>query len=50
MRDPPPSLAPVAVESPGSDCATACSMCKDDEPAGIRPFDAVAFSLGDLWP
>ena len=30
--------------------ATACSMCKDADPVGIRPFDAVAFSLGDLWP
>ena len=23
---------------------------KDDEPVGIRPFDAITFSLGDLWP
>ena len=23
---------------------------KDDEPVSIRPFDAVTFSLGDLWP
>ena len=23
---------------------------KDDEPVNIRPFDAVTFSLGDLWP
>ena len=26
------------------------ASAKDDEPVGIRPFDAVAFSLGDLWP
>ena len=23
---------------------------KDDEPVSIRPFDAISFSLGDLWP
>ena len=23
---------------------------KDDEPGSIRPFDAITFSLGDLWP
>ena len=23
---------------------------KDDEPISIRPFDAITFSLGDLWP
>ena len=23
---------------------------KDDEPVNIRPFDAITFSLGDLWP
>jgi len=23
---------------------------KDDEPVCIRPFDAITFSLGDLWP
>ena len=23
---------------------------KDDEPVTIRPFDAITFSLGDLWP
>ena len=23
---------------------------KDDEPVSIRPFDAITFSLGDLWP
>ena len=23
---------------------------KDDDPVSIRPFDAIAFSLGDLWP
>ena len=23
---------------------------KDDDPVSIRPFDAVPFSLGDLWP
>ena len=22
----------------------------DDEPVSLRPFDAIAFSLGDLWP
>ena len=26
------------------------ASAKDDDPVGIRPFDAVAFSLGDLWP
>ena len=23
---------------------------KDDDPVSIRPFDAITFSLGDLWP
>ena len=23
---------------------------KDDEPVSIRPFDAITFTLGDLWP
>ena len=23
---------------------------KDDEPVSIPPFDAITFSLGDLWP
>ena len=23
---------------------------KDDEPVNIRPFDAITFSLGNLWP
>ena len=23
---------------------------KDDEPVSIRPFDAITFSLGELWP
>ena len=22
----------------------------DDDPVSIRPFDAITFSLGDLWP
>ena len=26
------------------------ASAKDDDPVGIRPFDAVACSLGDLWP
>ena len=26
------------------------AAAKDDDPIGIRPFDAIAFSLGDLWP
>ena len=26
------------------------ARAKDDDPVSIRPFDAVAFSLGDLWP
>ena len=26
------------------------ASAKDDEPVGIRPFDAITFSLGDLWP
>ena len=25
------------------------ASAKDDEPVSIRPFDAVTFSLGDLW-
>jgi len=23
---------------------------KDDDPIGIRPFDAITFSLGERWP
>ena len=23
---------------------------EDDDPVSIRPFDAITFSLGDLWP
>ena len=26
------------------------ASAKDDEPVGIRPFDAITFNLGDLWP
>ena len=26
------------------------ASAKDNEPVGIRPFDAITFSLGDLWP
>ena len=26
------------------------ARAKDDEPISIRPFDAITFSLGDLWP
>ena len=26
------------------------AIAKDDDPAGIPPFDAITFSLGDLWP
>ena len=26
------------------------ASAKDDEPVSIRPFDAITFSLGDLWP
>ena len=26
------------------------ASAKDDEPVRIRPFDAITFSLGDLWP
>ena len=26
------------------------ASAQDDDPVGIRPFDAVTFSLGDLWP
>ena len=26
------------------------ASAQDDEPVSIRPFDAVTFSLGDLWP
>ena len=26
------------------------ACAKDDEPVSIRPFDAITFSLGDLWP
>ena len=26
------------------------ATAKDDEPVCVRPFDAITFSLGDLWP
>ena len=26
------------------------ASAKDDDPVSIRPFDAITFSLGDLWP
>ena len=26
------------------------ASAKDDEPVSFRPFDAITFSLGDLWP
>ena len=26
------------------------ATAKDDDPISIRPFDAITFSLGDLWP
>ena len=26
------------------------AAAKDDDPISVRPFDAVTFSLGDLWP
>ena len=26
------------------------TVANDDEPVSIRPFDAITFSLGDLWP
>ena len=26
------------------------ATAQDDDPISIRPFDAVTFSLGDLWP
>ena len=26
------------------------ATAKDDDPVSIRPFDAITFSLGDLWP
>ena len=26
------------------------ATAKDEEPVSIRPFDAITFSLGDLWP
>ena len=26
------------------------AMAKDDDPVSIRPFDAITFSLADLWP
>ena len=26
------------------------ASAKDDDPVCIRPFDAITFSLGDLWP
>ena len=26
------------------------ACAKDDEPVSVRPFDAITFSLGDLWP
>ena len=25
------------------------ACAKDDDPASVRPFDAIKFSLGDLW-
>ena len=25
------------------------ACAKDDEPVSVRPFDAITFSLGDLW-
>ena len=28
----------------------ALASAKDDDPVSIRPFDAITFSLGDLWP
>ena len=29
---------------------TLIATAKDDEPISIRPFDAITFSLGELWP
>ena len=26
------------------------AAAKDDDPISIRPFDAITFSLGELWP
>ena len=26
------------------------ASAKNDDPVSIRPFDAITFSLGDLWP
>ena len=26
------------------------ATAKDDDPVSIRPFAAITFSLGDLWP
>ena len=26
------------------------ASAKDDDPVSVRPFDAITFSLGDLWP
>ena len=26
------------------------ATAKDDDPVSVRPFDAITFSLGDLWP
>ena len=26
------------------------ATAKDDEPVSVRPFDAITFNLGDLWP
>ena len=26
------------------------ASAKDDDPVSNRPFDAITFSLGDLWP
>lgn len=26
------------------------ATAKDDKPINIRPFDAITFNLGDLWP
>ena len=32
------------------DCERVIASAKDDEPVSIRPFDAITFILGDLWP
>ena len=26
------------------------ALLKDDDPVSVPPFDAITFSLGDLWP